>query len=737
MLLYILVRICVYMLALWLTFTLLPGIHMDLTHAIPPEELAKASPAELAMFETVRPWLYLLIYFFLALGFWFWNWIFWPVILFFTGRIVLWSFGLLLISANALLFYFVAIGADTPGVWADSPVNVWCALGGLSMTFWLVVLEGITGLDSPLKTRSQSRRRYWRTLRRLSLGGRNYFAENLRIAQSLETITMYLKDIVVDVSPFGHIRRFFQRIIYWRKKPLINESPAETVRYMLQELGPTYVKLGQIVSSRAEQLPEDWRAELAKLQSNVEPFPSAIAEQIIERELGAPVCKLYATFDTQPLAAASTAQVHRATLLDGQQVVVKVQRPDIDVSVRADLNVIRDLTRYLERRIAWARNSNINAIVSEYADNILLELDYTNESFNGRMLAKNMEVFPDVHVPVIHGDLSTGRVMTQEFVRGVKITKVDVLDAAGVDRTQLAVTFMRAIVKQVLYDGFFHGDPHPGNVFVDPETSQIIFLDLGMVGTLTSDKRMALVNLLWSLSSGDRREIAKTVLGLSTSYKEVDEDQFIADVDRLLTRYTTFSDTSMSISTAMKALLDAMYSAGLRMDPQLTLALKAMIQAEETVRTLDPTLPLVDTAFAATKELMVQTFDPDKVVDALRMQALRGVKEVIRNIPSIEDMLGSWLNQLRQGRLTVSVDTSDLSKQIDEVDAVLSLNMRRLSLALLLVGLLIGASIASNTPADLLPGLADLAYLIFVIAATLAGVVLIKAILSWLNGDGV
>ncbi len=162
---------------------------------------------------------------------------------------------------------------------------------------------------------------------------------------------------------------------------------------------------------------------------------------------------------------------------------------------------------------------------------------------------------------------------------------------------------------------------------------------------------MAIVNLLWSLSSGDRREIAKTVLRLDDSYKEVDEEAFIADVDRLLTRYTTFSDATMSISTAMKALLDAMYSAGLRMDPQLTLALKAMIQAEETVRTLDPSLPLVDTAFAATKELMVQTFDPDSVLKELRMQALRGVKEAIRNIPSIEDMVGKLADAVAPGPL--------------------------------------------------------------------------------------
>ena len=745
--LYFFVRVSVYVFALLMTIWLLPGVRINLQEldnismeqvraelAADPAVTAEQEQIALAVVGSLRVVIPLFIVLSLAFVFWFWNWLLWPVVLFFTGRVVLWSFGLLLIAGNALLFYITFIYVMGDSVIVDDPVVLWCLLGGMSMAFWLVFLEGITGLDSPLRTNTESRRRYWQVLNKLTFGGRNYFAENLRIAQSLDIITMYLKDIAFDNSPFGPIRRFFQRIIYWFKKPLISESTPETVRYMLQELGPTYVKLGQIVSSRADQLPPEWREQMAKLQSNVAPFSFGIAEKIIQRELGAPIDQLYATFNKEPLAAASTAQVHRATLPDGQEVVVKVQRPDIDITVRADLNVVRDLTLDLEKRFSWARNSDIHAITNEYADNILREIDYTNEAFNGRMLAKNMEVFPEVHVPAIYTELSTGRVMTQEFIRGVKITNVEALDAAGVDRTLLATIFIRAIVKQVLYDGFFHGDPHPGNVLVDTNTSQIVFLDLGMVGTLTSNQRMAMVDLLWALSSGDRREIAKTVLGLTTSYKEVDEEAFIADVDRLLTRYTTFSDGGMSLSGAMKALLDAMYGAGLRMDPQFTLALKAMIQAEETVRTLDPTLPLIDTAFSATKELLVETFDADKVIEALRLQMLRGAKEAIRNIPSIEEILNSWLAQLRKGKLTVYVDTSDVSKQISELDDTLTLNIRRLSLALLLVGLLIGASIASNTPADILPDMAELAYLIFICAAGLTIVVLVKAILDWLNG---
>lgn len=220
------------------------------------------------------------------------------------------------------------------------------------------------------------------------------------------------------------------------------------------------------------------------------------------------------------------------------------------------------------------------------------------------MLAKNMQVFPEVHVPAVYPDMSTSRVMTQEFVHGVKIADVAALDAAGADRTLLATILMRAMVKQVLYDGFFHSNPHYGNVLVDTATSHIIFLDLDMIGALTSAQRTAMAGLLWALSKGDRRKIAKTVLELATGYKEADEEAFVADVDRLLTRYTTSSDSARFISGAMKALLDAMYNTGLRVDLHFTLALKAMIQAEGIVRALDPAVSFAGAAFAAVKELV-------------------------------------------------------------------------------------------------------------------------------------
>ncbi|MFO7634911.1 MAG: AarF/UbiB family protein [Caldilinea sp.] len=720
--LYFLMRIGVNALALFLVILIVPGIAIN----------AQAG---------LELWMILLIIVILGGVFAVVNWLLWPILLLLSGQLVLWSFGLFLLLINIAIF-FIALGdefdfseVDDSDLFAVAePVWLQIVLAGALMTFLLFFLEGATGLKSPIRDQTTRSQGYWRFLSRLTIGGRNLFAENLRIAQSIDTIICYGRDIVFDASPFGPIRRFFQRIIYWRKKPLIDESIPETVRYMLQDLGPTFVKLGQIVSSRAEQLPPDWRTELARLQSDVEPFDSAEAERIVTRELGCPISDLFNTFDMTPLAAASTAQVHRATLPDGSEVVVKVQRPDINVTVQADLNVMRELTRLAEQRFDWARHADMNGIMNEYADNILLELDYTNEAFNGQLLAENMRLFPTIHVPMIYGQVSTRRVLTQEFVRGVKITNTQAIDAAALDRRELATTFMHAIVKQVLYDGFFHGDPHPGNVLVNTETGQIIFLDLGMMGTLTTEKRMAMADLIWSLSDGDSQEIAKTVLRLTTSYKEVDEKAFINDVERLLRRYTSFSDAPMSLSGAMKAMFDAMNRAGVRMDADLTLAMKAMIQAEETVHMLDPELPLVDTALDAIKQLFMETFDADRVINQLKRQAVRSAKEAIRNIGSIEEFVLSLIGQFRRGGFTLFVDTSDLSRQVNELDRTLTINIRRLTISLLLVGLLIGASIASNSSADLFPNLPEMAYFIFMGASILASGIVLRALWRWLGG---
>jgi ubiquinone biosynthesis protein len=662
-----------------------------------------------------------------------------PIVLFFSARLVVSSLGLFLFVVNFLLFLIFALLSRV--ISFKPPQLVWLVVGGLAVALVATAAQAIFGLDSPIVSGDQRSRFYWRWLGRLPMGRRNRVVENLRVYFILRTIASYTEDIAIGYTPFARFRLFMQSLIYGERDMVADEPLPAKVRILLQDLGPTFVKFGQIVSSRSKELPEEWQTELAKLQSNVPPFPYEEARRIITEELGQPPDKLYATFDHEPLAAASTAQVHRATLHDGALVAVKVQRPDIDVTVKADLNVMRDLAGVLQRRQEWAREFDAKGMVNEFADNVLLELNYENESLNARQLAFNMRDFPCVHVPRMYPELSTSKALTQEFVKGVKITAVDKLDAACVDRTGLAREFLRAMLKQVLFDGFFHADPHPGNIWADPKTSQVIFMDMGMMGNMTKDQRLALAELIWALHDRDGQSLAKTVIQLSTPFKEVDEKRFTEDVERLMKRYLMFGDEQMNLSEPLQEMLNSMRRAGLRLDPSLTLALKALFQAEETVRTLDPDLPLVAVAFEELKHLFREQLDADGVMHTIRTEALRTAKEVVRRIPSLAGATVKWLDQYERGRFSIYVDTSDIAKEVDKVDTALSRNVTFLALALLLTGLLVGSAIASTLNIELVKGirLSNIAFLLFLGGAAITTALVLgivwKMWRSWTSGE--
>jgi ubiquinone biosynthesis protein len=707
--LYLLIRVLVNALALAITFALLQfGI--------------KVSPFRAEPLAVTYLTLGLVMGIIVALA--------WPVVILLTARLVVWTLGLFLFVINIVLLLLLAVAAPNV-ITFKSPELLWLVLGSLVLTLVITVSQAIFGLDSPTITGDVRSRFYWRWLGRLPMGRRNRIVENLRVYFILRTIFAYTEDIAIGFTPFAHFRMFMQRLIYGERDMVTDEPLPAKVRVLLQDLGPTFVKFGQIVSSRSKELPEAWQTELAKLQSNVRPFPYDDAKRIITDELGQPPDALYATFDREPVAAASTAQVHRATLHDGSVVAVKVERPDIDVTVKADLNVMRDLANVLQQRQEWAREFDAKGMVNEFADNVMLELNYDNESLNARQLAYNMREFPCIHVPKMYPELSTSKVLTQEFVTGVKITAVNKLDAAGVDRTGLAREFLRAMLKQVLFDGFFHADPHPGNIWADTKTSQIIFMDMGMMGNMTKDQRLALAELIWALQDRDGQSLAKTVIQLSAPFKEVDEKRFTQDVERLMKRYLMFGDEQMNLSGPLQEMMNSMRRAGLRLDPSLTLALKALFQAEETVRTLDPDLPLVAVAFEELKHLFHDQLDADSVMHTVRTEALRTAKEVVRRIPSLAGATVKWLDQYERGRFSVYVDTSDIAKEVDKVEATLSRNVTLLTLSLLLMGLLVGSAIASTLDIELAGTgirLSNIAFVLFLGGAVITTALVLRIV---------
>jgi len=513
--------------------------------------------------------------------------------------------------------------------------------------------------------------------------------ESLRLQQVYNVLLHYGLDMVFDRGFIGDFRQFMQDWIYDIPEPAKPLTSPVKGRLLLQELGPTYVKMGQIISSRATVLPAEWEAELVKLQSDVPSFPTEVAYEIIEEELGKPVNELFATFNNEPLAAASTAQVHRATLHDGTEVAVKVQRPDIRSQMKSDIGIMYNASRVLVRRVDWAKNINLGGMLNEFGENIIDELDYRGEAYNGIRLKRGLEPIEGVSVPDIYQEYSTSKVLTMDFIKGVKLTNLEAIKAAGLDTEALALTSLRAMLKQMLIDGFFHADPHPGNLILNLDTNTIYFIDLGMVGELTAQSRLSLINMLVVLQQQDAHGLAQVVLGICTPFREFDEKAYYRDFERTVSRQLEFGS---EFSDSITAAFDVLERNGLRMDADLTMAIKAMTQAEAIAMTLSPGASFVEIGRQVLQELAVKEVTAEKITATLKKEATNTLRELSKQMPSLQEATLSWLGQYKKGRFEVHINSSQLDKQVEDIRGIAWYFV----IGIMLVGMIIGSSIAIN-----------------------------------------
>jgi ubiquinone biosynthesis protein len=610
-----------------------------------------------------------------------------PLIVAVTGRLVLATMGAFLIVVNAISLWVATLFIPHLGDMA-SPKLLWFLVASALFTVLSSLADAVFGLNVPQLDDQGRLRSIWRLLDALPTPRRNRIIENVRLQQVYDTIYRYGLDIALERTPVGSMRAWFQRRVLGRTLPVEQLSPEARVRVMLQQLGPTYVKIGQMIASRREALPPALAEELEKLQSDAAPFPWERAEAILVAELGRPVEELYASIEHEPFAAASTAQVHRATLPDGRPVAVKIQRPDIVAKTKADLGVLEELAKVAERRWDLAHKLGARAIVREFASGVIKELDYRNESYHAQRIADSMRKFTRIHVPEVDMARSSARVLTAEYVEGIKISDVERLRAAGLDTTALGSDFIRALIKQVLVDGFFHGDPHPGNVLVDPENGEIIFLDFGLVGELRSDQRLTLIQLLLALKGADSAAVADALIGLGEPGPGWDERRFRNDIDRLVRQYLVYGKAT-SVGQGMSAVLGAVFDNGLQLDNDLTLAIKAVVQAEETATILAFDVDVASAAFDQAKTATLERLTTEEVEKFVTAQAIRVGQELVRRLPTLESAAWSWLDQFGKGKLVVEVDTSDLNRQIGKVSDL----GRQLAIGMLVTGQLIGTAI--------------------------------------------
>ena len=374
--------------------------------------------------------------------------------------------------------------------------------------------------------------------------------------------------------------------------PAAGRSGPERLRSALEELGPTFIKLGQVLSTRPDLVSPEYEAALAVLQDAAPTVPTADIVDAVERALGRPLLDAFGTFDAVPIAAASIGQVHAATLPDGTEVVVKVRRPGVVEQVAVDLALLDRLADVAGRRSSIARRYDPVGLAREFASTLTAELDYLREGHNAQRVAENFADDPDVHVPGVFWDLTRAAVITEERIRGIKVDDLKALDAAGLDRAKLARTLTDAYLSMVFVHGFFHADPHPGNVFVEAD-GRIAFVDFGMVGSVTPATGHALGAILVALASTDAARMADGLLRLGIANDDVDRVSFERELARFLDQYAHLPLQELHLGPLIADVMRVVREHRLRLPSDLALLLKTVMMCEGVAARLDPEFMLV------------------------------------------------------------------------------------------------------------------------------------------------
>lgn len=444
-----------------------------------------------------------------------------------------------------------------------------------------------------------------------------------------------------------------------------NYSTAQHVRLALEELGPTFVKLGQLLSTRSDLLPPAYLTELAKLQDSLTPVPEAVIREVLETELGGPVEKIFDRFDLTPLASASIGQAHAATLHDGTEVVVKVRRPGAVEQVEVDLEILKNLAAQAERRWEDAAAYDLPGLAEEFARTLRAELDYLAEGRNAERFAENFAHDPGVHIPRVYWETSTTRVLTLERLSGLKVSDLDALDAAGIDRPAVAAHATRVVAQMIFDDGFFHADPHPGNLFIEPD-GRIGLIDFGMVGVVDTELRERLGLLLVALARKDPHRIAAALAKLSTSTTPVNLRELSEDLRPVIELYDGLPLAEISAGKMIRELLSVLRRRQLRLPREFSLVLKMVIMTEGMGVALDPDFHLEEVLSPYAQRLVANRYSlaalkrhlSDAGVDAFEIATQLPIQ--LRRLQSLLD----------EGGPEVHLRTADLEPLVDRLDVI-------------------------------------------------------------------
>ena len=474
----------------------------------------------------------------------------------------------------------------------------------------------------------------------------------------------------------------------------------------LEALGPTYIKIGQLLSTRADLLPRPFLDALARLQDDVAPFPYEQLERIVTTELGVRISKAFASFESEPLAAASLGQVHRATMRDGRQVAVKVQRPGIREQIVTDLEALAEIAEFADKHTESGRKYGYAQIVEEIRKSLLRELDYRLEARNQATLRENLAGFEHILVPAVIEDYSTGLVLTTEFVKGEKVTDLGPLGQMDVDGALLADELFRAFLQQILVDGFVHADPHPGNVILT-EDGRIALLDVGMVTRISPVLQEKLLQLVMAISEGHGDDAATICLKIAEERDGSDEAEFRRRISEMVAENRDSNMEQIQVGKVVLAITGVSGDCGFRVPPEMTMLGKTLLNLDQVGRTLDP------------------KFDPNATI---RRRSAELTRRRMRQSISAGNLLGTLLETKefverlpsRVNRILDHIANNQLSVQVDAIDEELLLEgfqkvANRITVGLVIAAMIVGASMLMRieTPWKILgyPGMAMLFFL--------------------------
>ncbi len=459
-----------------------------------------------------------------------------------------------------------------------------------------------------------------------------------------------------------------------RERPPVAVTPAQHLRLALEELGPTFIKFGQIISTRPDLLPPDFITELSRLRDDVPPEPWEPIKACIEEELEQPLEQLFATFDPTPIAAASLGQVHVATLADGQEVVVKVQRPDIERTVNVDLDILYDVARLAQNRTALGQIYDLVEISEDFAATLRGELDYRREGRNADRLRANFEDEPFLYIPEVYWDYTTRRVLVLERIEGIKIDDIEALDAAGYDRPQIAAHAARMITKEVLEDGFFHADPHPGNFVVMP--GEVIgAMDFGMVGDLSPADKANLARLYVVAMQQDVAGAAEQLMRMGVADRLVDRIALERDLRRMMHKYYGLSFKEFQVGEMVEESMVVAFRHRLRFPSSFWLVGKTLAMTEGLGLTLAPGFDM----FAAAQDYVRRYRRRVWLPSEWGPSVLRGATDLAELMLRLPKQTMRLLEQAERGQLEGQIRTPDLMHATDRLDRIAN----RLALSML------------------------------------------------------